>query len=191
MQSLKGTKTEKNILAAFAGESQARNRYTYFSGIAQNEGYIQISHIFEETADQEKAHAKRLFKFLEGGSVTIEAVYTAGFISNTRDNLEAAANGEDYEWQEMYPGFAKIAREEGFQGVASVMEAIAVAEKQHAKRYRKLKANIDAGRVFRRDTPVFWRCLNCGYLYDGPEAPGACPACGKGREYFELLAENW
>jgi rubrerythrin len=191
MQSLKGTQTEKNILTAFAGESQARNRYTYFAGVAKNEGYIQISRIFEETADQEKAHAKRLFQFLEGGSVSITASYPAGLISSTRENLEAAANGEDYEWQEMYPGFARIAREEGFHSAAAVMDAIAVAEKQHSKRYHRLRTNIDTGRVFKKDEAVFWRCINCGYIFHGFEAPVSCPACGRNREYFEQLAENW
>jgi rubrerythrin len=191
MPNLRGTKTEQNILTAFAGESQARNRYTYFAEAAKNEGFEQISRIFAETADQEREHAKRLFKFLEGGAVTIEAAYPAGVIGSTTENLKAAAAGEDYEWQEMYPGFAKIAREEGFTAIAAVMEAIAVAEKQHSKRYQKLKANVDGGKVFRREEKVIWRCINCGYLHEGTAAPEICPACGFNREYFELLGENW
>jgi rubrerythrin len=191
MPSLRGTQTEKNILTAFAGESQARNRYTCFAEAAAREGFEQISRIFAETADQEREHAKRLFKFLEGGAVTIDAAYPAGVIGNTAENLKAAAAGEDYEWQEMYPGFAKTAREEGFNTVAAVMEAIAVAEKQHSKRYLKLKANIDTGKVFKKDERVIWRCINCGYLYEGTGAPEICPACGFLRDYFELLGENW
>jgi rubrerythrin len=191
MASLKGTRTEKNLLTAFAGESQARNRYTYFASKAKEEGFIQISMIFSETADQEKEHAKRLFKFLEGGEVKIEASFPAGVIGSTAENLVEAAGGENYEWQTMYPEFAKIAREEGFSAIATVFESIAVAEKQHAKRYEKLKANIDAGQVFKRDTPVVWRCLNCGYLYEGTEAPKACPACAHPQAYFELLGENY
>jgi rubrerythrin len=191
MPSLRGTKTEKNILTAFAGESQARNRYTYFAEAAKKEGFEQISRIFAETADQEREHAKRLFKFLEGGAVTIDAAYPAGVIGSTADNLKAAAAGEDYEWQEMYPGFAKTAREEGFNTVAAVMEAIAVAEKQHSKRYLKLKTNLDTDKVFRKDGSVMWRCINCGYLHEGTGAPEICPACGFPRDYFELLGENW
>jgi rubrerythrin len=191
MPSLRGTRTEKNILTAFAGESQARNRYTFFAEAAKDEGFEQISRIFAETADQEREHAKRLFKFLEGGMVSVDAAYPAGVIGSTPENLKAAAAGEDYEWQEMYPGFAKTAREEGFNAVAAVMEAIAVAEKQHAKRYLKLKANLDAGKVFKKDEAVIWRCINCGYLHEGTGAPEACPACGFSRGYFELLHENW
>jgi rubrerythrin len=191
MPSLRGTQTEKNILTAFAGESQARNRYTCFAEAAEKEGFEQISRIFAETADQEREHAKRLFKFLEGGAVTIDAAYPAGVIGNTAENLKAAAVGEDYEWQEMYPGFAKTAREEGFNAAAAVMEAIAVAEKQHAKRYLKLKENLDAGKVFKKDERVVWRCINCGYLHEGTGAPDICPACGFLRDYFELLGENW
>lgn len=191
MASLKGTRTEKNLLTAFAGESQARNRYTYFASKAKEEGFIQISLIFSETADQEKEHAKRLFKFLEGGEVKIEAAFPAGVIGSTAENLVAAAAGENYEWQTMYPDFAKIAREEGFSAIATVFESIVVAEKQHAKRYEKLKANIDAGHVFKKDKPVVWRCLNCGYLYEGTEAPKACPACAHPQAYFEVLGENY
>jgi rubrerythrin len=191
MASLKGTQTEKNLLTAFAGESQARNRYTYFASAAKKEGYVQISQIFTETAEQEKEHAKRIFKFLEGGDVVIEAAFPAGLIGTTSENLKEAAGGEDHEWKEMYPGFAKTAREEGFAAIAAVFEAIAVAEKQHAKRYYKLKENLDSGKVFKKDKPVMWRCLNCGYIHEGPEAPRACPACAHPQDYFELLGENW
>lgn len=188
---LKGSKTEKNILTAFAGESQARNRYTYFASQAKKDGFVQISSIFEETANQEKEHAKRLFKFLEGGEVEISAAFPAGVIGATVENLEEAAAGENYEHTEMYPGFAKTAKEEGFKEIASVFEAIAVAEKQHEKRYRDLAANITSNRVFRRDEPVVWRCRNCGYLHEGMEAPNTCPACAHPQAHFELLGENW
>lgn len=178
-------------MAAFAGESQARNRYTYFASKAKEEGYMQISLIFEETANQEKEHAKRLFKFMEGGTATITGTFPSGIIGTTRENLAEAAGGENYEWKEMYPGFAKTAREEGFDAIATVFEAIAVAEKQHAKRYEELAANIDAGTVFKKDKPVVWRCLNCGYLFEGEAAPKACPACAHPQAYFEVLGENW
>jgi len=188
---LKGSKTEKNLLTAFAGESQARNRYSYFASQATKDGFVQIQSIFAETADQEKEHAKRLFKFLEGGQVEIAASFPAGVIGTTAENLEEAAGGEHYEWTEMYPGFAAVAREEGFDGIANVFEAIAVAEKQHEKRYRDLLANIKAGRVFKRAEPVTWRCRNCGYLHQGTEAPEICPACAHPQAHFELLGENW
>jgi rubrerythrin len=191
MAGLKGTQTEKNILTAFAGESQARNRYTFFAGVARKEGYDQISFSFEETADQEKEHAKRLFKLLEGGDVEIQAAYPAGVIGTTADNLEAAAGGEYYEWNEMYPSFAKVAREEGYNEIADIFEAIAVAEKQHEKRYRGLLANLKGGTVFKKDKPVVWRCRNCGYLYEGAEAPDPCPACDHPQAYYEVLCENW
>jgi len=191
MNSLKGSKTEKNILTAFCGESQARNRYTYFASKAKEEGYVQISQIFTETSDQEKEHAKRLFKFLEGGEVKIEATFPAGVIGTTSDNLKEAAGGENYEWKTMYPEFAKIARDEGFSAIATVFEAIAVAEKQHAKRYEALKANVDSAKVFKKDKPAVWRCINCGYLFEGAEAPKACPACAHAQSYFELLGENY
>ncbi len=191
MNSLKGTQTEKNILTAFAGESQARNRYTFFASQAKKEGFVQIKDIFEETANQEREHAKRLFKFLEGGDAEISAAFPAGIIGSTAENLKASAAGENYEWTDMYPGFAKVAREEGFEEVAAAMEAIAVAEKQHEKRYLGLLANIEKGTVFKKDKPVVWRCLNCGYLHEGTEAPEICPACNHEREYFELLGENW
>jgi len=188
---LKGSLTEKNLLTAFAGESQARNRYTYFASQAKKDGFVQIQSIFEETANQEKEHAKRLFKFLEGGEVEIKAGFPAGVIATTRDNLKASAAGEHYEHTEMYPGFAKTAREEGFEAIAAVFESIAVAEKQHEKRYLDLAANIEAGRVFKRDTEVVWRCRNCGYLHTGNEAPEVCPACAHPRAHFELLGENY
>lgn len=189
--SLKGTQTEKNILTAFAGESQARNRYTYSASQARKEGYRQIAEIFEETANQEKEHAKRLFKLLEGGEAEVTASFPAGVIGGTTKNLEEAAGGENYEWTEMYPGFAKVAREEGFVDIAGIFEAIANAEKQHEKRYRALKANIESGKVFSRDDTVTWRCLNCGYLHEGTEAPEKCPACAHPQAHFELLCENW
>ncbi|MDH7518786.1 MAG: rubrerythrin family protein [candidate division WOR-3 bacterium] len=188
---LKGSKTEKNILTAFAGESQARNRYTYFASKARDEGYIQISQIFEETANQEKEHAKRLFKLLEGGNVEIQASFPAGVIGTTAENLKEAASGEHYEWTEMYPTFAQIAEEEGFSNIAAIFRSIAVAEKQHEKRYQALKANIESGRVFRREKPVVWRCINCGYIHEGTEAPEICPSCAHPQAYFELLGENW
>jgi len=191
MNSLKGTKTERNLLTAFAGESQARNKYTYFASKAKEEGYIQISQIFSETADQEKEHAKRLFKFLEGGEVRIEAVFPAGVIGTTSANLLEAAGGENYEWKTMYPDFAKAAREEGFSAIATVFEAIAVAEKQHAKRYESLKANVDSGKVFKRSAKTVWRCINCGYIMEAVEAPQMCPACAHPQPYFEVLGENW
>ena len=188
---LKGTKTEKNILTAFAGESQARNRYTFFASKAKKDGYVQISKIFEETAEQEKEHAKRLFKFLEGGEVEITAAFPAGVIGSTEDNLKAAAEGEDHEWQVMYPEYAKIAEEEGFNEIAAVMRSIAVAEKEHSKRYKALRKNILEGTVFKHANPVIWRCLNCGYLHEGKEAPEKCPACAHAKSYFEVLCENW
>jgi rubrerythrin len=188
---LKGSRTEKNLLTAFAGESQARNRYTYFAGAARKEGFAQIAAIFEETADQEKEHAKRLFQFLKGGEVEITAKFPAGVIGSTADNLKAGAGGEHYEWTEMYPSFAKVAEEEGFKEIAEVFRAIAVAEKQHEKRYLGLLENVKAGKVFRKDKKVVWRCLNCGYLHEGKEAPEKCPACAHPKAFFEVLAENW
>ena len=191
MASLKGTQTEKNLLTAFAGESQARNRYTYFASQAKKEGYVQISEIFTETANQEKEHAKRFFKFLEGGEVEVAAAFPAGVIGTTLENLNAAAAGEHYEHTEMYPGFAKVAREEGFEAIAAVIDAISVAEKQHEKRYVDLAANIDTGKVFKKDESVTWRCRNCGYLHEGEQAPEECPACAHPQAHFELLGENW
>ncbi|MBC7358493.1 MAG: rubrerythrin family protein [Desulfacinum sp.] len=191
MSRLKGTRTEKNLLTAFAGESQARNRYTYFASQAKKEGYVQIAQIFEETANQEKEHAKRFFKFLEGGEVEVSAAFPAGVIGSTLENLKAAAAGEHYEYSEMYPEFAKVAKEEGFDDIAAVFMNVSVAEKQHEKRYRDLAANIEQGRVFKREAPVKWRCINCGFIYEGAEAPAQCPACAHPQAYFELLGENW
>ncbi len=191
MKSIKGTKTETNLMAAFAGESQARNRYTYFASKARDEGYIQIAAVFEETSNQEKEHAKRLFKFMEGGTITITGTFPAGPVGTTSENLLEAAGGENYEWKEMYPGFAKIAKEEGLDAIATVFGAIAVAEKQHAKRYEELKVNVDKKTAFKRDKPVVWRCLNCGYIIEALEAPKVCPACAHPQSYFELLGENW
>ena len=191
MPSIKGTETEKNLLKAFAGESQARNRYTYFASVARKEGLVQMADIFEETASQEKEHAKRFFKFLEGGDVEITACYPAGKTGTTTENLEAAACGEHEEWSELYPGFAARAREEGFEAVAMVFEKIAIAEKQHEKRYRDLLKNLNEGKVFRKDGKVMWRCRNCGYLHEGEEAPPMCPACAHPQAHFEVLGENW
>jgi len=191
MKSLKGTKTEKNLLTAFAGESQARNRYTYFASVAKKEGYEQISWIFLDTAENEKEHAKRLFKFLEGGDVEIQAVFPAGVIGDTKTNLKSAAAGENYEYTKMYPEFAKIARSEGFEDIAKVFEAIAVAEQGHEKRYLKLLENIEKGLVFKKNQVVKWRCRNCGYIHEGLEAPVRCPSCDHPQAYFELLCENY
>jgi len=191
MGNLKGTQTEKNILTAFSGESQARNRYTYFASQAKKDGYEQISYIFEETANQEKEHAKRLFKLLEGGEVEITASFPAGVIGSTLENLKEAAGGENYEYSEMYPSFAKTAKEEGFDTIAAIFNAIAVAEKQHEKRYLALAANIETDRVFKRDKEVVWRCRNCGYLHTGTVAPAECPACAHPQAHFELLGENY
>ncbi len=189
--SLKGTKTEENLLKAFAGESQARNRYTFFAAKAHKEGLMQMAAIFEETADQEREHAKRLFKLLEGGELEITASFPAGVIGSTFDNLEAAADGEHYEHTSMYPEFADTALKEGLKNIANMFQAIAVAEKQHEKRYRDLAANLKAGKVFKRDGKVIWRCRNCGYIHEGTEAPKVCPACAHPQAYFELLGENW
>lgn len=191
MASLEGTQTAKNLLASFAGESQARNRYTYFAGKARKEGFVQIADIFEETANQEKEHAKRFFNFLEGGDLQIVAAFPAGIIASTLDNLKSSADGERHEHIEMYPEFAKIARQEGFEAMAMVWEAVCVAEKQHEKRFRDLAANIAAGAVFKRAQPVAWRCRNCGYVHEGQEAPQMCPACAHPQAHFELLGENW
>ncbi len=191
MRKISGSQTEKNLLAAFAGESQARNRYNYFAGQAKKDGYVQIAEIFEETANQEKEHAKRFFKFLEGGDLEVSASFPAGIIGTTGDNLAAAADGERHEHTVLYREFAQVAREEGFEDIARVFEAISVAEKQHERRYRALAENVWKGKVFKRDGKVVWRCKNCGYLHEADEAPGACPACAHPRDYFELLAENW
>jgi len=188
---LKGSKTEKNLMAAFAGESQARNRYTYYAAKAKKDGFRQISEIFEETANQEREHAKRLFKFMPGGEAEITGSFPSGVIGDTVENLKESAAGENHEWTDMYPSFAVIAREEGFDDIAKVFESIAVAEKQHEKRFLDFAANIEKGSVFKRQKPVTWRCLNCGYVHEGTDAPDVCPACAHGQPHFELLGENW
>lgn len=191
MASLKGTRTEKNILTAFAGESQARNRYTFYAAQAKKEGFVQISQIFEQTAAHEKEHAKRLYKLLEGGDLQITATFPAGTIASTAVNLEHAAGGEAYENQIMYPEFARVAREEGFETAARVFEAIGKAEVFHEKRYRALLKNVTEGKVFKKDEPVRWFCSNCGYVHEGPDAPEACPACAHPQAHFEIAPENW
>jgi rubrerythrin len=189
--SIKGTKTEKNLLAAFAGESQARNRYTYFTSAARKEGFEQIANIFAETADNEKEHAKVFFNHLEGGNVEIVAAYPAGMIKDTKSNLEGAAAGENMEWTTLYANFAKIAREEGFDEVARSFEQISKVEKFHESRYRKLIANITNGEVFKKKTVVKWHCANCGYVFEGTEPPKECPACAHPQAFYEVLAENY
>jgi rubrerythrin len=188
---LKGSKTEKNLLAAFAGESQARNRYTYFASVAKKEGYEQISALFLETADNEKEHAKKYFKFLEGGEVEITASYPAGVIGSTAENLEAAASGENMEWTKLYPEAAQIARDEGFDNIATIFQEIAEVEEKHETRYRKLLNNIKEGKVFKKDTVVKWKCRNCGYIHEGKEAPKECPACTHPQSYYELFCESY
>jgi len=191
MKSLRGTQTERNLLTAFAGESQARNRYSYFASKAKKEGFVQISFIFEETANQEKEHAKRFFKFLEGGEVEISGGFPAGKIGSTLENLLAAAEGEHYENTKMYPGFAQTARDEGFPEIAAVFEAVAVAESYHEQRYRALAANVANNRVFQRETKVTWRCRNCGYTVEGTAAPAMCAACAHPQAHFEVLTEGF
>jgi rubrerythrin len=188
---LKGSRTEKNLLTAFAGESQARNRYTYFASVAKKEGYEQIAGVFLETADHEKEHAKRLFKFLKGGEVEISASFPAGVVGNTAENLKASAGGENHEHTSMYPEFAKVADEEGFTQIAVVFRAIARAEQGHEKRFLKLLQNIEQDRVFQRDENVTWKCRNCGYLHEGKEAPEKCPACDHPKSYYEIWCENY
>jgi rubrerythrin len=190
-KSIKGTETEKNLLKAFAGESQARNRYTYFSGVARKAGFEQIAAIFLETAENEKEHAKVFFKHLEGGDLEITAAYPAGVIGDTKANLEAAAAGERMEWSDLYASFEKTARAEGFPEVAASFKEVSDVEAFHEKRYRKLAANIETGQVFKRPAPVKWHCINCGYIHEGPEAPALCPACKHPRAYYEILAENY
>lgn len=190
-KSVKGTVTEQNLLKSFAGESQARNRYTYAAAAARKEGYVQIADIFEETANQEKEHAKRFFKFLEGGELEIMACFPAGMTGTTAQNLLAAANGEQEEYSDLYPAFAATAIKEGFPELAAVWNAVSVAERQHEKRFRDLLANIEADRVFKRDQAAVWRCRNCGYLHTGSEAPHRCAACDHPQAHFELLGENW
>ena len=191
MGKFKGSQTERNLLTAFAGESQARNRYTYFAEQAKQDGLIQIAHIFAETADQEREHAKRFFKFLNGGEIEIKWSFPAGVIGTTYENLLAAAAGERYEHTEMYPGFAEVAEKEGFIRVVEALGAVSVAERQHEKRYLELAANVNEGRIFRREEVVVWRCLNCGYLHESNQAPEVCPACISPQAYFEILGENW
>jgi rubrerythrin len=191
MKSLKGTKTEKNILLSFAGESQARNRYTYFASAAKKEGYEQIAAAFLETADQEKEHAKRFFEFLEGGEVEVTGAFPAGVIGDTKANLAAAAAGEMFENTKMYPEFAATAEAEGFAAIAVIFRNISVAEKGHEMRYRAFLANLEKGRAFKREKVVRWRCRNCGYIHEGKEAPQSCPACAHPQAFFELLVENY
>jgi rubrerythrin len=190
-KSIRGTQTEKNLLIAFAGESQARNRYTFFASQARKEGYEQIANIFTETAGNEKEHAEVFFKYLEGGNVEIKAEYPAGIIGNTLTNLKAAADGEKMEWSEIYANFEKVAQEEGFDKIAISFKEIAEVEEFHEERYRKLAKNIATGNVFKKNTPVKWHCTNCGYIHEGLEAPEECPACKHARAYYELLAENY
>lgn len=190
-KSVKGTKTEKNLLASFAGESQARNRYTYFAGVAKKEGYEQIAANFIETADNEKEHAKIFFKYLEGGDVEISAAYPAGMIKDTKTNLAAAASGENLEWTTLYANFAKTAKEEGFPEIAKSFEEIAKVEKFHESRYRKFMANVANKEVFKKKTAVKWHCRNCGYIFEGTEAPQECPACRHPQSFYEVLAENY
>ncbi|MGF7139365.1 rubrerythrin [Roseimarinus sediminis] len=191
MSSLKGTKTEQNLLKAFAGESQARNRYTFFAKQAKKDGLEQIAAMFEETALNEQEHAKRFFKFLEGGMVEITATFPAGVIGSTLENLKAAADGENEEWTELYPEFAKTAEEEGFKEIAMAFKLIAKVEKHHEERYRKLYENLEAGKVFKRDNKVVWKCRNCGFLHEGMVAPKICPACQHPQSYFEINEENY
>ena len=191
MPSIRGTITERNLLMAFAGESQARNRYSYFASQARKEGFEQIAAVFEETANQEKEHAKRFFSFLDGGEVEITATFPAGKVGSTAENLAAAAHGEHEEWSELYPTFARIAREEGFPVVASVFEKICIAERHHEERYRALLKNVQDGTVFAKGESTTWSCRNCGYTHEGPDAPKACPACAHPQEHFEVKASNW
>ena len=191
MKSLKGTQTEKNLVISFAGESQARNRYTYFASVAKKEGFEQIAAIFQETADQEKEHAKRMFKWLEGGSVEMTASYPAGVIGKTIDNLQEAAAGEHEEWAEMYPHFADVADAEGFPEIAAMYRAISIAEKGHEERYRAFVANVEAAKIFAKDDEVVWQCRNCGYIHVGKEAPQVCPACLHPQAYFEIKKNNY
>ncbi|MBN2676400.1 MAG: rubrerythrin family protein [Alphaproteobacteria bacterium] len=191
MKSIKGTQTEKNLLTAFAGESQARNRYTYFASVADKEGYRQIKEAFEETANQEKEHAKRLFKFLEGGMVEVTATFPAGKIDTTLENLKSASMGEHEEHSEMYPEMAKVADEEGFPEIAEVMRSIAIAEQYHERRFKAFIKNIEQGSVFKKEKETVWRCMNCGYNHAGTSAPDKCPACDHPTKHFEVLCTNW
>jgi rubrerythrin len=188
---LKGSKTEKNLMAAFAGESQARTRYAFFANVAKKEGYEQISTIFQETADNEKEHAELFFKHLKGGMVEITAAYPAGIIASTRENLKAAAEGEKIEWGTLYPNFAEVAEEEGFKDVAITFRMVAKVENYHERRYRKLLANVEQGKVFKKDSPTMWKCRNCGYVFEGSQAPEKCPVCQHARSYYEVWCENY
>lgn len=190
-KSIKGTRTEQNLLKSFAGESQARSRYVFFASKAKKEGYEQIAGVFAETAEQEKEHAERFFKFLEGGMVEITAAYPAGVIGTTMENLAAAAAGENEEWAELYPEFARIAEEEGFKQIAVAFKMIATVEAQHEKRYRKLLANMEAGQVFEKDEAILWQCRNCGFVFEGKKAPQKCPACEHAQAYFEPMKQNY
>lgn len=195
MKSLKGTKTSENLMKSFAGESQARTRYTYYSSIAKKQGYVQVSNIFMETAEQEKEHAKRFYKFLKEDfkdeAIEITASYPVSLHEDTLMNLKAAAAGENEEWTELYPEFAKVAREEGFEEIAVVFERVSEVEKRHEARYSKLAKNIEENTVFKKEEPVLWKCLNCGYIYEGAEAPVSCPACAHPQGYFEVFMENY
>ena len=190
-KSINGTQTEKNLLTAFAGESQARNRYTFFANVAKKEGYEQVANIFTETAGNEKEHAEIFFKYLKGGDVEITAAYPAGVIGKTQANLEAAADGEKMEWSKIYAEFEKTAREEGFLEIATSFKEISEVEEFHEKRYRKLAKNVSTGEVFKKKTVVRWHCTNCGYIHEGTEAPAVCPACKHAQAYYEVLAENY
>lgn len=190
-KSIKGTRTEQNLLKSFAGESQARSRYTFFASAAKKEGFEQIAGVFMETAEQEKEHAKRFFKFLEGGMVEITASFPAGKIGTTAENLEAAAAGENEEWAELYPEFANVAEEEGFMEIAVAFRMIAKVEAEHERRYRKLLANVEANKVFEKDEEILWQCRNCGYVHKGKKAPGKCPACAHPQAYFEPMKQNY
>ena len=187
----KGSQTEKNLLAAFAGECQARTRYTFFSSVARKEGFEQISSIFQETSDNEKEHAQLFFKLLEGGPVEIKATYPAGIIGSTAQNLKAAAEGEKFEWGTLYPGFAEVAEKEGLKDAARTFRQVAKVEFYHERRYLKLLANVEQGKVFKRDTPIKWICRNCGYVHEGPEAPEKCPVCDHPRSFYEVWCENY
>lgn len=190
-KSIKGTRTEQNLLKSFAGESQARNRYTYFASVAKDEGYRQIEAIFQETADQEKEHAKRFFKFLEGGDLEITASYPAGVIGTTAENLKAAADGEHCEAEELYPEFAKVAEEEGFKEIATAYHNIIKAEKEHERRYLKLLERVESGKFFERDEEIYWQCRNCGFVVKAKKAPAKCPACDHPQEHFEPMRDNY
>jgi len=189
--SIKGTKTEQNLLKSFAGESQARSRYTFFASVAQKEGFEQIAGVFMETAEQEKEHAKRFFKFLEGGMVEITAAYPAGVIGSTAENLKAAATGENEEWTELYPEFAKVAEEEGFPTIAAVFRNVAKVEAEHEARYLKLLGRVETGTFFEREEEIEWQCRNCGFVHKGKKAPKACPACAHPQAYFEEKKNNY